>query len=298
MIEVFPNLRKHLRSGEKVLWTGQPVPSKEYKTLRPILALLTLVIIAFVFLTVYQYYQAVQINPSFLNFDNMLRSLFDHSELRDVGFAFLATLFLLLFRLVLPHIINEDNKTIYAITNQRLMVIEPGKDPELKDYGPGEVQDPSIVKRGKSSGDLLFAAQVKQVGEVKDRGQTRREISWEGFFNVDDLDNAHQQLTEWRKKYAGIGRLVNKELSMEITVPPNWTSQPFYVDKGFRDNVFFSMLASEIMGESRPTLRSADYNEPWNTLLLTHQGFSHADQSDAQVHHFKILVEGAISADE
>ncbi|MBV9863955.1 MAG: hypothetical protein JO316_01245 [Abitibacteriaceae bacterium] len=81
---------------------------------------------------------------------------------------------------------QQGLRTFYAITNQRILVIETGKSRKVQSYGEGDIGNLERTEQPDGSGDLTFAKQHYKDGD----GDLRtRDIKLVGIAQVRTVEN-------------------------------------------------------------------------------------------------------------
>ncbi|MEW6712670.1 MAG: hypothetical protein AB1403_22825 [Candidatus Riflebacteria bacterium] len=80
-----------------------------------------------------------------------------------------------------------DRKTLYAVTDRRVIIITGGRSYEIKSFLPEKISELTRRERA-AAGDLIFAQRISK--DSDDRDQTV-EI---GFFNISDIQGAKEAM--------------------------------------------------------------------------------------------------------
>lgn len=132
-----------LSPGEKIAWLGQPAPTAlARKRTGMILPGLFLVLFAFSFLTVPTV--TIYEHPGTVPFPFLIVFPAAGVIAMAFGLAMLASP-LLQWRVAA--------RTIYAVTDHRILIIEPGS---VQSFEPGDIQQLVRRDRGRGRGDLIF----------------------------------------------------------------------------------------------------------------------------------------------
>lgn len=86
----------------------------------------------------------------------------------------------------------KDQKTLYAITNKRVIIISGGKTVEIKSFKPEQITEVTRRER-KDLGDLVIGQKFWQ---DSDRGRKSEEIGLFNIMNVLEANKALQKLLE------------------------------------------------------------------------------------------------------
>ncbi|ADI30796.1 hypothetical protein [Methylotenera versatilis] len=88
---------------------------------------------------------------------------------------------------------RKANSTVYAITNQRLLIASFGKTTNLQIFFPKDVNHLNRVEKSDGSGDLIFSHQIYRDSDGD------RNIAKEGFYAVRDLKKVERLIEDFLK---------------------------------------------------------------------------------------------------
>lgn len=281
-------IKRYLHSREEILWCGHPVTTQSDKPLLSILWLLRIIGFAFIFYALY-----VLVVNFILSHPEGGLILAPAETWNKIVFGVIGALFFFIFRYILSRSVKKDTEqTYYAITNQRAFIVNHNSRTIVKEWGAGDIQKVSVKKRGESSGDILFAEEAQTLGEIED-GSARVPLMWVGFEDIDDLANATEALKTWKKMQRESNEFKNERLKFRIILPNDWTAYSYMIEREHRDNLFFSILSAELIGEDR-LLKSVKIGGDWDTLVLTKRASEIVSSDFGRLYYLVILVEAAI----
>jgi hypothetical protein len=285
-------VKKYLNSGEEILWSGHPVTTRSDKPVLAIRLLLLIIGLAFIFYAAYVFVVKIYLVPA----DGGLPPGAAAAARNKIIFGFVGALFFWVFRYILSRSVKQDTEQIfYAITNQRALAIDDGNEKILREWGAGDVQKVSVRKRGDSGGDLLFAEEAHTLGKIDedDGGGERTPLQWVGFENIDDIANAANAIKAWRKLQRESNTIQNEKLKFRISIPNDWSGYSYMIDREHRDNLFFSILSAELIGEDR-LLKNVKVGGEWDTLILAKRISEDLSSDFGRLYYMVILVEAAL----
>ena len=149
-------IARELEEGERVLWTGTPLPNR--RTTSPVT--LTFIILTAVFgaIGLIMLILAIIFTALLHTKGGADASL----ALYIIGavFLFLALMYGILAATIHPNI----KGTVYAITDQRMLVVSTGNTLIVYSFGKNDIGIISRVERKDGSGDLTFATPTRATG--------------------------------------------------------------------------------------------------------------------------------------
>jgi hypothetical protein len=83
---------------------------------------------------------------------------------------------------------REGSKTVYAVTDKRLLIITGGGSPSVQSFDDsrfGSIAKIEAVERSNGSGDIVFARKVNRYHDSD--GSSRTKIEPIGFFGIPDV---------------------------------------------------------------------------------------------------------------
>lgn len=179
-------LRDELKANEKAIWTGQPDPNVIMKQGFK----LYFFFIPWTLFALFWIYGASGFKMPTFNFEN--------------GFDAFGTLFPLFG---LPFVMigfwglsspvwakRRAENTVYAITNQRLLLLMFGKNSKIESYYAKDVKQLERNEKLDGSGDLLFATK----GYRDSDGDPR--TNKDGFYAVQDVKNVERLVASFLKQ--------------------------------------------------------------------------------------------------
>ena len=179
-------LRDELKANEKAIWTGQPDPNVIMKQGFK----LYFFFIPWTLFALFWIYGASGFKMPSFNFEN--------------GFDAFGTLFPLFG---LPFVMigfwglsspvwakRRAKNTVYAITNQRLLLLMFGKNSKIESYYAKDVKQLERNEKLDGSGDLLFATKGYRVSDGDPR------TNKDGFYAVQDVKNVERLVASFLKQ--------------------------------------------------------------------------------------------------
>ncbi|MCK6625603.1 MAG: hypothetical protein L6R45_10560 [Anaerolineae bacterium] len=182
-----------LRPGEKLLWSGRPEPKRLARQGGNVV----MVVFGLVFIGFAVLWLSSAIMPSL----EVLNTPLPEATQTEWMITLLAPLFSLPFLLVglglmsVPYwAYRQAFKTMYALTDQRAMIIVNGKTLLVSSYSDKDIGDIEPVERSNGRGDLIFASEL-----VRGRGSTSytRKI---GFIGIPDVRMVEQLMLDTFKR--------------------------------------------------------------------------------------------------
>lgn len=174
--ELERKLDEELEGGERIEWKGMPVP----RLFKPESIAIFLFAIPWTAFSLFWMAMAGMGTLAALDKGFNIMMLFPLFGLPFLGIG--------IFMLLTPYFSYQaDKKTLYAVTDRRIVIIKGGRSIETKSYLPDQLEE--LTKRERSeTGDLVFAHRSR-------RGSKNREIREEiGFFNITDLRGAQASI--------------------------------------------------------------------------------------------------------
>lgn len=283
-------VKKYLQSGEDTLWCGHPVTVQSDKPLIAIRRLLLGIGLAFALYAVY-----VLIFEVFLGASAGTPSGSSLAMRNKIIFGVAGAVFFLIFRHVLSRTVKRDTEaTYYAITNRRAFIVDHTSQKIVKEWGAGDIRKVSVRKRGESGGDLLFAEEAQALGKiVEEEGGERAPLMWVGFEDIDDVANAAEAIKTWKKLQRETNTIANEKLKFRISLPSDWSGYGYKIEREHRDNLFFSILSAELIGEDR-LLKTVKVGGEWDTLILARRTSEELGSDFGRLYYMVILVEAAL----
>lgn len=179
-------LRDELKANEKAIWIGQPNPNVIMKQGFK----LYFFFIPWTLFALFWIYGASGFKMPSFNFEN--------------GFDAFGTLFPLFG---LPFVMigfwglsspvwakRRAENTVYAITNQRLLLLMFGKNSKIESYYAKDVKQLERNEKLDGSGDLLFATKGYRVSDGDPR------TNKDGFYAVQDVKNVERLVASFLKQ--------------------------------------------------------------------------------------------------
>ncbi|MGH1364456.1 MAG: hypothetical protein ACRBF0_12930 [Calditrichia bacterium] len=287
-------LRKELKGGEEIIWWGQPNGEdgsrfwlRTYDLLKRIAAFLLLIAAVIFYLGMID-----------LNYQNW-RGPFSMDGVRkvlDYGAVFLlAGLLALIFRSIIPNFMHDRVRTIYAVTNKNIMIInkEGKKAPKVDRFRVGEVRRPSLEKTPNKTFNVLFSDTADKSGGFRTR------IDWAGFYDIVDGKGAEQAIAKWRKERLKGGpksrtAMRSKQLGLELNLPGDWSSQTLFLPPEERDNLMFAMIGATLDGFTN-FMTGLSSDSIWNTIIINRKGNAGSKNDRAGVDYYSIAVQGVLT---
>lgn len=281
-------IEEYTHSKEEVLWCGHPVTSKPVRTITPILLLLLMVAAAFFLYAVY-----AVIFEIYLGGQDLLAEKIAENRNRII-FGIGGGVFFLAFRAVLARTMKDERteQVYYAVTTRRAFIVDHASKKVTKEWGAGDIQKVSMRKRGESSGDIWFVEEAQEMGKLEGGGD-RTPLIWQGFINTEDVRGAFEALQTWKKRQREPSTFENETMKFRITLPNDWSAFSLMIDKEHRDNLFFSVICAELIGEDR-LLKTVKLGGEWNTLILTKRIYQEMLSDYGRLHYLTILIESAL----
>jgi|GEM_PF-6062024 len=294
--EAYSILNGQLKGGEDIQWWSQPRGEDNTRLWLFTYDLLKRIAAISLVLSVIIFY-AGAINFDISNFRGPFSMVGIQKVLNPVALFFLGGLLLLMLRdWLIPRFMNEQVRTVYAITNKRIMVINKhsSKDIRVRAFSIGEMRDPFSVTNRNGTKDVLFVDTLREAD-----GEEQKHIDWEGFFDLVDHKAAIKAINEWRKSRSKGGgkyhsNMASKNLGLELVTPEDWTKKPLFLPPDERDNLMFAMIGATADGFNNfMTGLNSDGN--WNTIVLNQKGHSQAKNQKAIVDYYTIVVQSVIT---
>jgi hypothetical protein len=142
--EIYKTVSQELESGEKLVWSGKPDPVREMSAGFA----LWLFAIPWTAFALFWMWGASGISrPSSQSTENFIFSLFGLPFVL-IGFAMLSAPI---------WIYSKSKRTVYAITDKRVLIIEKGKSRTVYSYGSQNLGSIKRTERADGSGNLTFA---------------------------------------------------------------------------------------------------------------------------------------------
>ncbi len=175
-------IHEQLASGEKVQWLGQE-PRSRYITTR------ILGIAVSLFLALFAGFFAVLMSV-------MNPNIFQGSIQGLIPVLIPLVIFCIaaysLVRAILSFM--RGRLALYAVTNQRALLIEQGVNVDVKSYGPDAVNSMQVSRKKDNSGKIIFERIVSW--ERDSEGRSQRRVVEIGFFGVPSVDEVCRHLRQ------------------------------------------------------------------------------------------------------
>lgn len=281
-------IQEYAHSKEEILWCGHPVTSKPVRTITPILLLLLMIAAAF-----FLYAGYVAVFEMYLGEPGLLAEKIAQNRNRII-FGIGGGVFFLAFRAVLSRTMQDERmeQIYYAVTTRRAFVVDHANKKVTKEWGAGDIQKVSMRKRGESGGDIWFVEEAQEMGKLEGGGE-RTPLIWQGFTNTEDVKGAFEALQTWKKRQREPSTIENEKMKFRVTLPNDWSIYSLMIEKEHRDNLFFSIISAELIGEDR-LLKTVKLGGEWNTLILTKRIHQEMLSDYGRLHYLTILVESAL----
>ena len=167
-------LEAELEAQEKLLWSGQPNPLRATRQTIPVF-IFGVAWTAFTINFIHLWWQGSRPSASFWGFSG-------------IGFDLFMVPFLLIgIGLVLsPYwAYLQSAKTVYGITNKRVIIIAGGKSRQVESYGRTELGTIKRIERADRTGDLIFAQKLYKDG---DGDRQTKDIQFIGISEVREVE--------------------------------------------------------------------------------------------------------------
>jgi len=168
---------QELNDGEQLLWSSQPSVS------RAVIKSLPLVVFALIWIAI----------PSAIAF-GMYNEYQQGKEVPAMAFVMVSVFLVIGLLMLSPSFwaARKAKKTVYAITNNRAIMIKKGFSIDIQSFGPDKLRD--IIKRLRSngSGDLVFERTVSYHRNSK--GRMREKVKEIGFFGIERVNEVEDML--------------------------------------------------------------------------------------------------------
>jgi hypothetical protein len=176
--ELQQKLRDELKVNEKTIWTGQPDPNEIMKQGFK----LYYFFIPWTLFALFWIYGASGFKMPTFNFQNGFDAFGTLFPLFGLPFVMVG-----FWGLTSPvWVKRRAENTVYAITNQRLLLLMFGKNTKIESYYPKDVNQLERNEKPDGSGDLLFA--TKQYRDSDGDARTKSD----GFYAVADVKNVER----------------------------------------------------------------------------------------------------------
>ena len=171
-------LRDELKANEKTIWTGQPDPNVLMKQGFK----LYFFFIPWTLFALFWMYGASGFKMPTFNFENRFDAFGTLFPLFGVPFVMVG-----FWGLSSPvWVKRRAANTVYAITNQRLLLLMFGRNTKIESYYPKDVKQLERNEKPDGSGDLLFAAKAYRDSDGDQRTKS------DGFYAVADVKNVER----------------------------------------------------------------------------------------------------------
>ncbi|HQU73083.1 MAG: hypothetical protein KDI06_17495 [Calditrichaeota bacterium] len=279
----------HLIADEEVLWIGRPIRDSGLSGGRVLFW--ALIIMGFFFVG----YGFAQFFYDGLFFD-VLESLRGEATRPESG-GLIKTVFLKILAGLfffaasrIPFLREEvEEKTIYAVTNMRAIILEDGE--EITDqWGVGDIHKPNVnmVDRDKDIGNVWFTEEEEDLGDG-DTGP-RRPIVWNGFRRVRNPKEVKKALDALLGQSSKKRRLVNPLMRFALEIPAEWSLHKIAMPDDKRDNLLMAMLSAKVVDRTR-AIPKANYQAPWSALVLSKRLDSQLKSEEGRITYLTLLAE-------
>ncbi len=179
-------LRDELKANEKTIWTGQPDPNVMMKQGFK----LYFFFIPWTLFALFWMYAASGFKLPSFNFENGFDAFGTLFPLFAVPFVMVG-----FWGLSSPvWVKRRAENTVYAITNQRLLLLMFGKNIKIESYYPKDVNQLARNEKPDGSGDLLFA--TNQYRDSDGDARTKQD----GFYAVADVKKVERLVEDFLKQ--------------------------------------------------------------------------------------------------
>lgn len=178
--------RRELRRGEKLIWADRPAPS----VLRKRGMVRFLFAIPFTAFACFWIWGASQVAGS-----SVMGTIFPL-----FGLPFLAVgVWMLSSPLRAARLAR---RTVYAITDQRLIILSGGRTRSVRSFGPGDITKLERNEHDNGLGDVIFAEEVSWHSRRSRRGirlGSHRHVEDIGFFGIADAREVEAEVARLRR---------------------------------------------------------------------------------------------------
>ena len=179
-------LRDELKANEKAIWTGQPDPNVIMKQGFK----LYFFFIPWTLFALFWMYGASGFKMPSFNFENGFDAF-------DTLFSLFGLPFVMIGFWGLSSPVwakRRAENTVYAITNQRLLLLMFGKNSKIESYYAKDVKQLERNEKPDGSGDLLFATKGYRDSDGDPRTKS------DGFYAVQDVKNVERLVESFLKQ--------------------------------------------------------------------------------------------------
>jgi hypothetical protein len=88
-------------------------------------------------------------------------------------------------------------RTVYAITDRRLLVLPGGSSREARSFPPEDLDDPEVRERGDGRGDVIFAT-VPEIRQTRQGRQTR--LAEAAFTDIADMQRVAREIAKLKAR--------------------------------------------------------------------------------------------------
>lgn len=293
--EAYSILRGQLKGGEDVQWWSQPRGEDNTRFWLVTYDLLKRIAAIFLVISVIIFYVGA-INFDIANFRGPFSMVGIQKVLNLVALFLLGGLLILMFReWLIPRFMSEQVRTVYAVTNKRIMVINKhsAKDVRVRVFSIGEIRDPFSVSNRNGTKDVLFVDNLREAD-----GAVQRHIDWDGFMDLVDHKAAIEAVKVWvstrTKGEKSKSTMSSKNLGLELKTPENWTKKTLFLPPDERDNLMFAMIGATADGFTN-FMKGLNQDSGWNTIVLNKKGNSQSKNKVAGVDYYTVVVQSVLA---
>jgi hypothetical protein len=174
--------RRALQAGEHLVWAGRPGPAAQpaWRLDRTSLLIAAAPFFAAVFLL----WQAVDRAGSLA----ALLFLAAGIVMLCIALSPLAALW---------RAVRRVQRTVYAVTDRRLLVLPGGSGRALRAFPPEDLDDPEVRERGDGRGDVVFAT-VPEIRQTRQGRQTR--LAEAAFTDIADVQRVAREIANLKSR--------------------------------------------------------------------------------------------------
>jgi hypothetical protein len=93
--------------------------------------------------------------------------------------------------------VRRVQRTVYAITDRRLLVLPGGSSREARSFPPEDLDDPEVRERGDGRGDVIFAT-VPEIRQTRQGRQTR--LAEAAFTDIADMQRVAREIAKLKAR--------------------------------------------------------------------------------------------------
>ena len=174
--------RRALQAGEHLVWAGRPGPAAQpaWQLDRTSWLIAAAPFLAAVFLL----WQAVDGTGSW-------------ADLLFLAAGIVMLCIALSPLVALWRAVRRVQRTVYAITDRRLLVLPGGSGRALRSFAPEDLDDPQVRERGHGRGDVIFAT-VPEIRQTRQGRQTR--LVEAAFTDIADVQRVAREIARLKSR--------------------------------------------------------------------------------------------------